>query len=208
MIDVDQILKLHAETVALWHQAPVENASAGWLGLVCQQHLYNYELWHQEDIARATDVSEAEIAQVKRRIDKLNQQRNDGIEKLDDAITEQLAAAGIAPQAGARQNTETPGSAIDRLSIMALRIYHYDEQLERTDVDSEHLARVQQRAVLCREQQRDLAQGLRELLEDIFAGRKRHKTYRQMKMYNDPTLNPYLYKRAGAAAPDAASSPT
>lgn len=200
MIDVDGIMRLHAETVALWHRAPIENTFDGFFGLVCQQHIFNYELWHQEDIARSPDVSDTEIAQVKRRIDKFNQQRNDGIEKVDDAITEMLRAAGIVPAEGARQNTETPGSAIDRLSIMSLRVYHYEEQLERTDAEPTHIERVAARLMLCREQQSDLAQGLRELSTDIFAGRKRHKTYRQMKMYNDPSLNPYLYNRRQSTA--------
>ncbi len=90
MIDVDEIMKLHAMTVAEWHSQPISNDYSGFLGLVCQQHIFNFELWHQEDIARSPEVGDAEIAQVKRRIDKFNQQRNDAIEKLDDAITEML----------------------------------------------------------------------------------------------------------------------
>ena len=200
MIDVNEIMSLHATTVADWHTQPVANNYAGFLGLICQQHLHNFELWHQEDIARSREVSDHEIAEVKRRIDKFNQQRNDAIEKIDDAISEMLAQARVVPKPGARQNTETPGSAIDRLSIMSLRLYHYEEQVERSDVDSSHLARVNMRIQMCREQQRDLSQGLRELIEDIFAGEKRHKTYRQMKMYNDATLNPFLYKQKQTAA--------
>lgn len=202
MIDVEQIMRLHADTVAAWHLEPIANDQSGFLGLVCQQHIYNFELWHQEDIARSVDVGVEQIAQVKRRIDKFNQQRNDAIEKLDDAITEMLREARVAPKTTARQNTETPGSAIDRLSIMSLRLFHYEEQIERSDVDVAHLDRVGARIQLCREQQRDLAQGLRELLVDIFAGDKRHKTYRQLKMYNDATLNPYLYQKKAATLAD------
>lgn len=193
MIDVHEILALHEQTVALWHRQPIENRFEGWLQLVCQQHIFNYELWHQEDIARSRDVTDAQIAEVKRAIDRFNQARNDHIEKLDDWITEQLNVRQVTPLAGARQNTETPGSTIDRLSIMSLRLYHYQEQLERQDVDEEHIIRVGSRLQLCKEQKQDLSQSLMELLADIEAGRKRHKTYRQMKMYNDPTLNPYLY---------------
>ena len=196
MFDVPQILSLHAHTVALWHQQPVENTYAGIWQLVCQQHLFNYELWHQEDIARSPDVSHGELARVKRAIDRLNQARNDTIEKLDDWLTEQLAERRIAPRAGAKQNTETPGSAIDRLSIMSLRLYHYREQLQRTDADAEHLAKVSQRIALCEEQRNDLSRSLEELLQAIVAGERIHKTYRQMKMYNDPSLNPYLYQAA------------
>lgn len=195
MIDVDEIMKLHAMTVAEWHSQPIRNDYSGFLGLVCQQHIFNFELWHQEDIARSPDVGDAEVAQVKRRIDKFNQQRNDAIEKLDDAITEMLQKNPVSPRPNCRQNTETAGSVVDRLSIMSLRLYHYEEQIERSDVDRAHLEKVNARIQLCREQQRDLAQGLRELLEDIFSGYKRHKTYRQMKMYNDATLNPYLYQQ-------------
>lgn len=193
MIEVEEVMELHLKTVDAWHSQAIANNYDGFLGLVCQQHIYNFELWHQEDIARSPDVSDSQIAQVKRRIDKYNQQRNDAIEKLDDAITEMLSAANISPKPNAKQNTETPGSAIDRLSIMSLRLYHYQEQLSRPDVESGHLDRVRQRIEMCREQQRDLCQGLRELLSDIFSGEKRHKTYRQMKMYNDASLNPYLY---------------
>lgn len=193
MFDVQEILALHESTVALWHQEPVRNQYEGWLNLVCQQHIFNYELWHQEDIARSPDVSDQRIAEVKRAIDRFNQQRNDRIESLDDAISDMLATRNISAAADARQNTETPGSAIDRLSIMALRLYHYLEQAERTNVDDEHRARVQQRIQICRAQKADLSRSLEELRDDIFAGRKRHKTYRQMKMYNDPSLNPYLY---------------
>lgn len=199
-IRVDEVLELQATCVARWHQSPIENPYQGFLATVCQQHEFNYRLWHQEDIARSPDVSDAEIADVKRSIDKLNQSRNDWIEKLDDQISQMLVAAVVQPAAEARLNTETPGSAIDRLSIMALRIYHYEEQLQRAGIDAEQRQRVSQRLDLCRVQQRDLAQSLHELLDEIFAGRKLHKTYRQMKMYNDPTLNPYLYDRSRRAA--------
>lgn len=198
MINVDEILELQHDTVALWHQQPIANPYEGWLQIVCQQHQYNYELWHQEDIARSPDVDDKTIAGVKRAIDRLNQLRNDWIEKLDDWITVQLAERNIQPQANARQNTETPGSSIDRLSILALRLYHLREQLERTDIDQAHVEKVQQRLAIGEAQRHDLSQGLRELLEDIYNGQKRHRTYRQMKMYNDPSMNPYLYNARNA----------
>jgi hypothetical protein len=106
-----------------------------------------------------------------------------------------LAAGGLAPSPDARLNTETPGSAIDRLSIMSLRIYHLQEQLDRPDADQAHRQRVAERLVRCRTQHADLSQSLAELLADLAAGRKLLKVYRQMKMYNDPTMNPYLYDR-------------
>lgn len=192
MLNVAQILQMHRSTVAQWHQEGIRNPYEGFLQLVCQQHEQNYRLWHEEDIARRQDVSDGEIAAVKRRIDKLNQQRNDLIEKLDDALVAELAARGIQPSAEARQNSETPGSIIDRLSILALRIYHMEEQRSRTDVGPEHHQRVAERLAILYEQRDDLARALEELWEDILAGRKRLKVYRQFKMYNDPAFNPYL----------------
>jgi hypothetical protein len=194
---VKAVNKLHRETVVRWHQGEPDNQYVELLGTVCQQHQYNYLLWHEEDIARSPDVSDARIAMVKRAIDGYNQQRNDWIERIDEAIIDMLAECASAPASTARLNTETPGSAIDRLSIMSLRIYHLEEQLERTDVDQAHLDRVSQRLKRCRVQQADLSQSLAELLADLAAGTKVLKVYRQMKMYNDATLNPYLYKSTG-----------
>ena len=202
MISVPAINELHVSTVSRWHREPVDNPYGNpletqhcVLPVVCQQHQFNYLLWHEEDIARSPDVSDAEISRVKRAIDKYNQQRNDWIEKIDDWITAELQSRETRALDGARLNTETPGSAIDRLSIMALRIYHLEEQLDRKDIDQAHIDKVTHRLAVCRLQFADLSQSLGELIEDIYAGRKRHRTYRQMKMYNDPSLNPYLYSR-------------
>jgi hypothetical protein len=191
---VAQINALHAKTVARWHSTQPDNQYDGLLATICQQHQSNFLLWHEEDIARSPDVSDRRIAAVKRSIDRYNQQRNDWIEKIDEALVELLAAEGAAPGTTARLNTETPGGAIDRLSIMALRIYHLDEQLDRDGADEIHRAGVQERLDRCRLQHADLSQSLTELLDDIRAGRKLLKVYRQMKMYNDPSLNPYLYR--------------
>lgn len=200
MIDVTAITDLHRKTVERWHQREVDNPYDGFLAAVCDQHERNYRLWHQEDIARAVDVSNAELAEVKRQIDKLNQQRNDRIERLDDLLIEQLRKQDVTPKPEARLNTETPGSAIDRLSILALRIYHMREQAARADAEPAHRRKAEDRLVVLHQQHKDLSNSLAELLDDIFAGRKVLKVYRQMKMYNDPTLNPYLY---GAKKPAA-----
>ncbi len=192
-IHVPEITDLHAHTVALWHTQDVANPYEGLLGLVCQQHSFNYLLWHEEDIARSPDVGDERIAQVKRAIDRYNQQRNDGIEKLDACFLQMLAAEKIEPLPDARQNTETPGSAIDRLSILALRRYHMQEQIDRADASEEHREKARARLAVIDEQHRDLSNSLQELLDDIFAGRKRLKVYFQFKMYNDPSMNPYLY---------------
>ena len=194
MIDVSKVTDLHRETVALWHKQEVANPYDGFLHAVCEQHKFNYLLWHEEDIARSPDVGDARIAQVKRAIDGYNQQRNDGIEKLDDALIVMIREHGVMLSSDAKQNTETPGSAIDRLSILSLRIYHMLEQFDRTDATREHRDKVQNRLVTINEQHHDLSNALQELIDDIFAGRKRLKIYRQFKMYNDPSLNPYLYR--------------
>jgi hypothetical protein len=193
MLDVRQITALHANTVRLWHSQPVANPHRDLLYVICEEHKYNFLLWHEEDIARSRQASDEQIAQVKRNIDQLNQKRNDWIERIDDALKRTLDERRIVPSAGARWNTETPGAAIDRLSILALRIYHMEEQAERSDATAEHVARVQDKLATLAAQHEDLSTALGDLVSDLFTGRKRLKLYRQMKMYNDPTLNPHLY---------------
>jgi hypothetical protein len=199
-IDIDEILAMQIRTTEAWHLSDVANSyddgsrTESLISIACQQHIYNFLLWHEEDIARSRDVSDSEIAQVKRNIDILNQNRNDWIERIDDWIADDILSSNVIVRPDARLNTETPGSVFDRLSILALRIYHLREQLQRTDVDEAHIESVEQKIAICRLQHAELSQSLRELLEDIYTGVKRHRTYRQLKMYNDPSLNPYLYK--------------
>lgn len=194
MIDVSEITQLHKDMVEQWHDREVDNPYEGLLGVICKQCSFNFLLWHEEDIARSREVSDQRIAEVKRAIDGYNQQRNDWIEKVDDCITAILAEQNIEAADGAPLNTETPGSAIDRLSILALRIYHLQEQTQRDDIAPDLLKSVEQKLAVAYLQHHDLSSSLQELIDDIFAGTKRHKTYRQMKMYNDPRLNPHLYQ--------------
>jgi hypothetical protein len=196
MIDLQAITGIHAATVQQWHQHQIDNQYEDFLEIVCRQHQQNFKLWHQEDIARSPDVSDSDLARVKRSIDKLNQKRNDLIEQLDDSLIRQLNLLGVTAQPNARLNTETPGSVIDRLSILSLRIYHMEEQAFRTDASDEHVAKAKSRLEILYEQHRDLCHSFQDLLDDIFAGRKPMKSYRQLKMYNDPTMNPYLYNAA------------
>lgn len=154
----------------------------------------NYLLWHEEDKARRTDVDNSVIAVVKRTIDGLNQQRNDLIEKLDEAILEELKATIHASESDAI-NSETPGSIVDRISIMSLKIYHMDEDRSRINIDEEHRQRSTHRLAVLKLQRNDLYKALDKLLADYVAGRKIMKLYKQFKMYNDPTLNPELYKK-------------
>jgi hypothetical protein len=207
MLRLEDIARCQQDCVARWHQQPIDNPHEGLLALVCQQLAYNFALWHEEDKARSPTASDGEIAQVKRAIDRLNQQRNDWIEKLDDWITAELNRRGIVAPPQAPQNTETLGSVIDRLGILALRIYHLREQLARPDASPEHRAKVAAKLELALAQHADLTHAGQQLADDLAAGRKRHKTYRQLKMYNDPTLNPYLYQAAAEAPRPASPTP-
>lgn len=189
-----QIDTIQQEAVSAWHQHSPKITQSGILGIVEEQHLQNYLLWHQEDIARDPDASDATIAQVKRNIDGYNQKRNDYIEQLDESILDHLQAEGIVMNPNSPLNSETPGSMIDRCSIMALKIYHMAEQTQRTDVDQEHLAQSQRKVQVLSTQRDDLFDCLYNLINDIQSGFRQFKLYRQYKMYNDPTLNPQIYK--------------
>jgi hypothetical protein len=198
MVSVAQLVELQNQFVGHWHLSEMNNPyQEGSLHhAVCSQHQFNFLLWHEEDLARSRDVADSEIARVKRSIDRYNQQRNDWIERVDDLIADLLRHDGVFSSQEIPLNTETPGAAIDRLSILSLRIYHLREQVERTDVDENHLKSVAEKLAICQLQQHELAQSVQQLIDDLWAGRKRHRTYRQLKMYNDPTLNPFLYKDA------------
>ena len=147
--------------------------------------------WHLEDIIRDPHIDPMEALQLKRRIDRSNQDRTDLVEQIDSYFRQQYSDVTIAPDATI--NTESPAWAIDRLSILALKIYHMREQAERTDADTEHRAKCQAKLNVLLEQQVDLGTAINQLLDDIAAGRKYMKVYRQMKMYNDPSTNPILY---------------
>ena len=147
--------------------------------------------WHLEDIIRDPAIDPAEALCIKRRIDKSNQDRTDMVEYVDSYLLDKYKE--IVPVPDARLNTETPAWAIDRLSILALKIYHMAREAERTDVDDEHRAACRKKLDVLLSQQVDLSRAIEELIEDIEAGRKYMKTYKQMKMYNDPALNPVLY---------------
>ncbi|MBQ8065383.1 MAG: DUF4254 domain-containing protein [Prevotella sp.] len=149
--------------------------------------------WHLEDIIRDPDINPVEALALKRRIDRSNQDRTDLVEEIDTYFRKLYS--NVEPLEDARLNTESPAWAIDRLSILALKIWHMQEQTERTDADTAHVARCQAKLDVLKEQQKDLSTAIDQLLEDIEAGRKYMKVYRQMKMYNDPATNPVLYKK-------------
>ena len=149
--------------------------------------------WHLEDIIRDPHIDPAEALGLKGRIDRSNQDRTDLVEEIDTYFRK--VYADVKPQADARLNTESPAWATDRLSILALKIWHMKEQTERKDADAEHVEKCQAKLDVLLEQQVDLSTAIDQLLEDIEAGRKYMKVYRQMKMYNDPATNPVLYKK-------------
>lgn len=195
MLDIRRIAALQEACVDRWHQQPPDNPASGFFQTVCEQLRFNFLLWHEEDRARDPAAEDSEIARVKRSIDRLNQARNDAIERLDETIAAELIRRGISTTPGVPLNTETLGSTIDRLGILALRIYHLREQLERDDATDEHRERVGQKLYVATIQHDELLRAAQSLADDLLAGRKRHQTVRQLKMYNDPALNPYLYQQ-------------
>ena len=149
--------------------------------------------WHLEDIIRKPDLPPHEFIQIKRRIDTSNQERTDLVERIDDWFSNQFAHVTLVENP--RINTETPAWVIDRLSILMLKIYHMQEQTLRTDVDEKHTAVCKNKLEILLEQKADLCFSLNALIHEIAEGRTRMKTYRQMKMYNDPATNPELYNK-------------
>lgn len=149
--------------------------------------------WHYEDLIRYPHIAPEEGMSLKRRIDHSNQDRTDLVEQIDSYFRQLYS--DVTPQEGATINTESPAWAIDRLSILALKIYHMKEQTERTDASAEHIEKCKSKLAVLLEQQIDLGTAIDQLLDDIQNGRKYMKVYRQMKMYNDPSTNPILYKK-------------
>lgn len=147
--------------------------------------------WHLEDIIRDPHIDPNKALGLKRRIDRSNQDRTDLVEEIDTYFRTRYAE--VVPQPDARLNTESPAWAIDRLSILALKIWHMKEQAERADATTEHREKCASKLEVLKEQQKDLSLAIDQLLDDIAQGRKYMKVYRQMKMYNDPTTNPILY---------------
>ncbi len=149
--------------------------------------------WHLEDIIRNPEIDPAEALVIKRRIDKSNQDRTDLVELIDSYFLDRYKNVKVA--ADATINTESPAWAVDRLSILILKIYHMQQEVNRIDADETHRAQCEKKLAVLLEQHKDLSSALDQLLDDIAAGRKYMKVYKQMKMYNDPSLNPILYTK-------------
>ena len=149
--------------------------------------------WHLEDLIRDPEIDPTAALALKRRIDKSNQDRTDLVEQIDSYFLQYYSQVTL--QADARLNTESPAWAIDRLSILILKIYHMQEQVQRADASDEHIQRCNNKLNVLLEQKGDLSGAINQLLDDLQAGRGRMKVYRQMKMYNDPSTNPVLYQQ-------------
>jgi hypothetical protein len=195
MLSADAIVLLHDQRTHAWHQAPelAPEIVDPWLSLVDLQHRANFDLWHIEDEARAPGATDAQLANVKRRVDATNQRRNDLAEELDRFLLTSLKSRHL-PSPDAPLQSESPGLIIDRLSILALKIYHTREQVDRTDAPPGHAARNRDRLNILEAQRADLAGCLNVLWRETLAGTRRFKLYRQLKMYNDPSLNPAIYR--------------
>ena len=195
MLDASHIARLQDQATADWHADSAPHSPSGtetFDDLVIAHHRANFDLWHEEDKAREPDATDAHIAQVKRNIDVLNQGRNDLVESIDRIL---LEAAG-SQNGSAALNSESPGLMIDRLSVLALKLYHTEEETRRTSAIEPHREKNRARLALLREQRADLAACLDDLWKHTHSGTRRFKLYRQMKMYNDPELNPAIYSHS------------
>ena len=199
------ITALHDQSNKAWHDLPPASPTNvdplaqlettvpndAFLSTTAAQHLANFRLWHVEDLARVRSAADGDIASAKRAIDKINQQRNDLAEQLDVLLLASISNAD--QESTARLHSETPGMMIDRLSILSLKLYHTQEEVQRVDAPPGHAERNAERLRILEAQRFDLASCLDQLWRAVETGERRFKVYRQLKMYNDPSLNPALY---------------
>ncbi|MEO8724836.1 MAG: DUF4254 domain-containing protein [Acidobacteriaceae bacterium] len=193
LFKAEQVADLQSALTELWHRSrgstvPSDNELEE---LVAAQHGANFDLWHEEDASRDPLADDRAIARGKRKIDGLNQERNDLVERIDAVLLENFPEMNPA----ACLNSETPAMIVDRLSILALKVYHTQQEAQRGTAGEEHQRRNRQRLEILLAQRADLTGCLRDLMAEVEAGTRRFKLYRQMKMYNDPELNPSIYGR-------------
>jgi hypothetical protein len=199
MLTADQCYSIFQRSITDYHKndhvdTPIENPyTENFESLLYAKNWIDTVQWHLEDIIRLPNIDPIEGIQIKRRIDKSNQDRTDMVEKIDDYFL--FYFQHVVPQPGTRINSETPAWLIDRMSILMLKIYHMQEQVDRKDASAEHIEKCQQKLNILLEQREDMRLAFDELIEDIGKGTRRFKVYRQMKMYNDASLNPMLYNQ-------------
>lgn len=199
MLSANECYKIFQRSIDDYHlnddvDAPFKNPypSNSFESLLYHKNWIDTVQWHLEDIIRKPEIDSKDGIAIKRRIDKSNQDRTDMVEKVDDQFL--FKFKNIVPKASARMNSETPAWLLDRMSILLLKIYHMKEQTERKDVGADHIAKTKAKLSILMEQQEDMRQAYDELIEDIENGNRKFKVYRQMKMYNDSSLNPMLYE--------------
>jgi hypothetical protein len=200
MLSADQCYGVFQQSIDDYHKtddvdAPFRNPypEGSFDALLYLKNWIDTVQWHLEDIIRKPEINPTEGIAIKRRIDSSNQDRTNRVENIDDYFLAQFK--GITPKSGARMNSETPAWLLDRMSILLLKIYHMKEQTERKDATADHLAACQSKLSVLMEQKNDMREAFDELIEDIQLGNRKFKVYRQMKMYNDASLNPMLYAK-------------
>jgi hypothetical protein len=191
MLSATAVAQRQIELTARWHQTEPAAAGDGFARLLEENHLRNFSLWHEEDVARRDDLGFEAVYRAKRAIDRFNQERNNYAEEMDKVLVAELRPR----ESGCPRNSETPGMIIDRLSILALKEFHMHEETVRADASADHRAKCAEKLARIRRQRADLTACLDELFSDVAAGRRTFSVYFQFKMYNDPALNPQLYRQ-------------
>jgi len=193
--DIAEIITLHRDRISQWNNKGIELNQTGFLRLVEENHSFNYQLWYAEDRARRDDMGFEFVYLAKREIDHYNQQRNNRMEAMDGLLYNQLQPAP--PSLSCPVHSETPGMIIDRLSILALKSYHMGLQVERQDVEAAHRELCLNKWLVIQQQEAQLQECLRQLVQEVEHKTRTFRVYHQFKMYNDPALNPQLYKDKG-----------
>jgi hypothetical protein len=202
LLSADAIVDMQDRLTALWHERDIELRSevesedaeveSVLMDSIRDQHLANFELWHIEDEARAPGATDRQIADLKRAIDRTNQRRNDLMERCDSVLLAALEKEAL-PSPEAELHSESPGLMLDRLSILGLKIFHTNEEIHRPNAPEGHAERNRERLAMLEMQRSDLAGCLNRLWQKVVAGERQFKVYRQLKMYNDASLNPAMY---------------
>lgn len=211
LLSAKAVADMQDRLTALWHEQDIEIEPEGdsedaviesvlrdsvFMDSVRDQHLANFELWHIEDQARVPRAPDRQIAELKRAVDRTNQRRNDLMERCDSVLLAALECEGL-PFPDAELHSESPGLMLDRLSILALKIFHTREEIDRRNAPEGHGERNRERLALLETQRGDLTGCLDRLWQRVIAGERRFKLYRQLKMYNDASLNPAVYSDLG-----------
>jgi hypothetical protein len=200
MLSANECYSIFQRSIDDYHRtddvdAPIQNPfpAGSFEALLYVKNWIDTVQWHLEDIIRLPNIDPAAGMLIKRRIDKSNQDRTDKVEQLDDYFLAQFK--NVVPKPGTRINSETPAWLMDRMSILMLKIFHMKEQTQRQDASADHVAKCEAKLTILSEQREDMKLAFDELIEDIRNGDRRFKVYRQMKMYNDASLNPMLYNQ-------------